>query len=517
MNIYWLNPPFSTRALNCDLAYINFSFLFCQHNWIRPIIDWDQYTNIEQILNHVLAQPVDVLMISCYAWNIRLCHAVAQQVREINPDIVIVAGGPQQTQPESFVDYLCYAMGHGEQFLQNLLPQLQQHGKVVDPDSVPFLITSNYKSPVTTQRYEFPTASAYEYNQAWISEVVTTARQLNKTVTLSLETARGCPYACTYCEWGGGIGTKISQKPMSVIERDIEVASLLGVEELDIIDANFGILPRDVDVADCIAAAKKTYGYPHRVAVYGLAKTRVDRREAILDRLFEGQLIEFYFMAIQTANPDVLVNVRRTDIDLEQNLRLAAKYKQQYNSQAKVEIIMGLPGYTLDDFYHEMLLFQQTGNWFCPRNLFSLLPNTEAASAAYRAQYQLKTAWMGSWENDEQDVTRVSHNVISQYRSAYEIVVESCSFSLQDWKQMFFMNRAQRVLGPLIQGPADTELRKCFAEIQTQSWYAAIDQWLSRMVSNQLVTEDINLINGQTIEEIVADHTHKLTTLAQRT
>ena len=42
-----------------------------------------------------------------------------------------------------------------------------------------------------------------------------------------LETTRGCPYGCTYCDWGGGVGAKVIAKDLEYVEQDIEAISKL--------------------------------------------------------------------------------------------------------------------------------------------------------------------------------------------------------------------------------------------------------------------------------------------------
>jgi hypothetical protein len=67
-------------------------------------------------------------------------------------------------------------------------------------------------------------------------------------------------------------------------------------------------------------------------------------------------------------------------------------------------MIMGLPGDTLENFYNEFNIFQQIGNWDSPRNMLTLLPNTEAYSEEYKQKYGIKSIMVGSFENEEQDV-----------------------------------------------------------------------------------------------------------------
>lgn len=505
MNIYWLNPPLSTRAFYCDLGWMNFSTILPNHNWITPIINWEKFKTINDVISDIEKQPVDVLMISNYTWNHLLCSKVASTIKEKYPETIIISGGPNQFTVPDYVDYMCYAMGHGELFLIELFKQLEKHGKVIAPDFIPYLITKNFKSSITKGKYEFPNISIVESKIDYVHEVIAEAKMNNKSSIMPYETHRGCPYSCTYCEWGaGGTSAKVSQKPLQPILEDIELLALSGIKEIEFIDPNFGILKRDVEIVKKIAECKTQYGYPDKMMMYGLTKNSKKNKEAVLDLIFAERLMDFYFMAIQSTDQTTLDNVKRTDISLEENFELAEKYKKLYNSSAKVELILGLPGHTLDHFYDEMDVIQRIGNWECTRNILTLLPNTELYSDEYRNKFKIKSALVGTMENEEQDIVHFSNSVITQFRSSHEIVVETYSYTKEDWKEMFFMNRAARVIGPTIDGKASIELREWFNQIKNEDWYKPIDLFLDKLVIGELKDKEITVINGEVIEDIVA-------------
>ena len=510
MNIYWLNPPISTRAIYCDLAWMNFSTLLPEHNWITPIINWDNFKSIEDVIADIKKQPIDIFMMSNYTWNHVLCSKVASIVKQTYPNVIIISGGPNQFEVPDYVDYMCYAMGHGEIFLVELFKQLKKHGKVIVPDFIPYLQTKTFRSSITKGNYTFPEVSSIEYKIDYIHEVIAEGAQENKQVIVLYETSRGCPYSCTYCEWGaGGTSAKISQKPIEVIFKEIEILALSGIKEIEFIDPNFGILKRDVDIVKKIAACKKQYGYPHNIMLYGLTKSSKKSKENILDVIFEANLMNFYFIAIQNTNQTVLDNIKRKDINLEENLQLAEKYKKLYGSSAKVELVMGLPGDTLENFYSEMDLIQRIGDWYWTRNLLTLLPNTEAYTQEYRDKFKIKTIMAGTMENEEHDITYYSNSVINQYRSSYELVVETYTYTKEEYKEMFFMNRAQRVIGPRLNGKASVELKQWFNRIKHESWYKRIDDFLSMLVNGQLFETEITVIDGKTIEEIIIENSNE--------
>lgn len=518
MNIYFLNPPLSVRAITADIGWMNFNSYCPEYNWIEPIIDWDKFQTIEQVVSEVLRESPHVLCISTYVWNHVLCFEVVKRVKTVNPAIKVIMGGPHQGYDKEFfdthpyIDYLCFATAHGELFLKSALFQINKFGEIVTPEDVPFLLSRDYESTNNKLKFEWSDISAIENNIAYLSNVVAIAKNKMCASVFNYETTRGCPYSCVFCEWGGGTSSKVSQKPLSVVLKDIEICGMLGFTELGIIDANFGILDRDVDVLKHAVEIRKQYNAPRDFLIFGIAKTKVEKRERILDILFENKLSEYFFMALQSYDEQIVKDAKRTDITFAENFALAKKYRTKYGIKAKVELIMGLPGYTLDTFYKEMDLFQEFDGWFWPRNIFTLLPNTEAGSKLYRSLNKLETAIVGTMDNEEQDITYSSQNVLNKFRSVIEIVVGTRSFEKEDWKQMYFMNLAQRVLGPLV--PADklpsVYLREQYDKIKTKDWYKPIEKHLDDIVSGSMYNKDISMIGKFTIEDIVEQHAQNI-------
>jgi tRNA A37 methylthiotransferase MiaB len=514
MNIYFLNPPLSVRAITADIGWMNFNTYCPEYNWIEPIIDWDKFQTIEQLVDEVLRESPQVLCISTYVWNHILCFEVAKRIKITNPEIKVIMGGPHQGYNKEFfnthpyIDYVCFATAHGELFLKIALEQIAKFGKIVDPEAVPFLLSREYESTNNKIKFEWTDASSIENNIVYLFNVVATAKNKRCSSVFNYETTRGCPYSCVYCEWGGGTSSKVSQKPLSVVLKDIEICGMLGFTELGIIDANFGILDRDVTILQHVIDVRKDCNTPKEFLIYGIAKSKVEKRERILDLLFENKLSEYFFMALQAYDEQVIKDAKRTDITFDENFALARKYRAKYGIKAKVELIMGLPGYTLDIFYKEMDLFQEFDGWFWPRNIFTLLPNTEANNKLYQSLNKIQTTIVGTMDNEEQDITYSSKNVLNKFRSSIEIVVGTRSYSKEDWKQMYFMNRAQKILGPLV--PANklpsVYLKAQYDKIKTKEWYKPIEHYLDDIVNGLMYNKDISMIENFTIEEIVEQH-----------
>jgi putative methyltransferase len=514
LNIYWLNPPPKTEVIVADLGWMNFNTYCKEYNWIPPIIDWEEYNEVEEVVSHIIENKTNVLCVSTYVWNYVLIDAITKRVKELDNDIVIIRGGPHQGYNDTFfdenpqIDYLCYATGHGEVFLKEALKQIQKYGSIIFPNNVPFLISRTYKSTDLKSKFEYLKESSLQHNIQYLADLSVTAKIKHKQSVMPFELSRGCPYSCTYCEWGGGTGTKVSKKPFEVLKSDIDLICYLQFSDVEIIDANFGIFPQDIDALNYFIDHRRKTGFPKSVMCYGLAKVKPEKKEQILDAMFKDGLATTYSMSLQSISPEVLAVSKRTDITTDDQIRLAKKYIDEYDAKIKVEIIMGMPGTTIDIFYEECDLYQVTNTWYCARNVLCLLPDTEASSKEYREKYKILSSFVGSYENEESIHYEPPKGVITKFTSAREIITGSYSYTQEEWKEMFFMNKAQRIIGPLINPnkKASVVLREVYKLIKTQPWFIPINNMLADIISGDMQDKDINMVDGVFIEKIVEDN-----------
>lgn len=521
MNIYWLNPTMRPFEIITDLGWMNFKSFCGDHNWIQPIIDWSEYTTPKSIIDDILKQPVDILCLSTYLWNHKICTHIAKEIKKINEKIIIIRGGPHQGYKQGFfdehpyIDYMCYATGHGENFMKATLEQIEKYGKVTEPEKVPHMISREYQSLHEKSKFVYPEEYSLETNLDYIIEALTISKLKNKQFKLMYETTRGCPYSCTYCEWGGGVGTKVSIKPTEMIKKDMDFISLYKIPHFIFVDANVGILDRDLEILEYIGQNKLKYEYPQTLHIYGVAKVKLKKKEAILDTVLKYELCPEVNIAIQTIDKKLLENIKRTDIDLEENLYLAKKYKEKYRHfcQPHIDILLGIPGYTLEHFYSEMDYYYEYSTLKKERYLLSLLPDAEIFSDFQRKLWKIKTITI-SGDDFFRDCTTEEKSVIfseknnflndKRFLPQYEIITSTYSYTEEEWKEMFFMNRIMKVLEREIK-PGDKPsilFKKIFNErIKNKEWYKKFDDHLNVILKKRFCPNDITMFDGITIEE----------------
>ncbi|UTY39021.1 cobalamin-dependent protein [Allocoprobacillus halotolerans] len=89
-------------------------------------IDFKEYTikdSLDHIVDDLLGMHLDVIAFSCYIWNIEYIEKICHQLRQKQPQIIIILGGPEVTyEPQHFleqfpVDYII--SGEGEEVFRN--------------------------------------------------------------------------------------------------------------------------------------------------------------------------------------------------------------------------------------------------------------------------------------------------------------------------------------------------------------------------------------------------------------
>ena len=244
------------------------------------------------------------------------------------------------------------------------------------------------------------------------------------------ETNRGCPFKCTFCDWGSAIAAKVHRFELDRIHAEAEWIARNGIDYLFIGDANFGILPRDVEIAEAVVAAAKRHGYPKKVLVQQ-TKNATDRAYLTMKTIAEGGLATEMNISIQTTTPEVLEAIKRQNISLETYAELQRRFVHD-GIPTFVDMIVGLPAETLQSFKESISSVIERGQHHRVQfHNLTILPNAEMGDPEYQRQYALKT---------------VTCKIVNNHASAdappdgiyetQELVVSSSSYDEEGWREM---------------------------------------------------------------------------------
>jgi tRNA A37 methylthiotransferase MiaB len=309
----------------------------------------------------------NIVAFSVYVWNHNYSYVLGARIKELNPDVLIVIGGPEPaiTDPDIFrknpwMDLVvCY---EGEITFKRILETY--HSK--DWESVAGLLINRNGEAVKTNdavRIDELGQVPSPYLAGIFDDLI--AKHPEITWQGTLETNRGCPFACTFCDWGSLTYNKVKQFGLERVFDELEWMATHNFDWISITDANFGMFPeRDNMIADKIIECQEKYGSPRTFSV-AWAKNQKKEVIDIVKKLLDSKgFNQGLTLSVQSLDLDVLENIRRKNMEMNK-LEEVFSLCDQRNIPAYTELILGLPGETLEswkkNFYHLYDLNQHTG------------------------------------------------------------------------------------------------------------------------------------------------------------
>ena len=362
----------------------------------------------------------DIVGISSYVWNEQNSLAIAQDYKRRNPDGIVIFGGPQipnskkqfrrirtadltakelqrertnftpnfhQTYP--FIDMACH--GEGERVFKTILEQVaidKCQNKNALP-SVSYIDTDGifHFNPEMGRMQDAELAQAPSPLTTGIFDKLMTDCQGQRWI-LMYETDRGCPYTCTYCDWGGATEDRVAKFSLEQIYADI---MWLGerIPYVFLCNANFGILERDVQIAEFFAEAKFKFKRLEGVSTQN-AKNPKKHTIAALKVLERAGLNKATVMSQQSLNPATLRAVRRDNMKLDEYYEIQKQLAAE-GIYTMTDIIIPMPEETYDSIANAIstLISRGQHNKIQFNNL-SILRNTEMGDPEYQKNYEMK-------------------------------------------------------------------------------------------------------------------------------
>ena len=367
-----------------------------------------------------------VIGFSNYIWNTQYNLVLAEKIKKAYPDCVIIFGGHNVPPDNSFlekypfIDYLVH--GEGEEAFKALLLEFCKEEKDFSAISnISYRSGENEFRKTQTEilcRLDYPSP----HLNGWFDSIF----EENPDMQLDaiLETSRGCPRSCAYCDWGCN-SSKIRFFPTERIFAEIDWMSDHGVKFIWGADSNFGAAERDMDIVDYLIDKREKTGCPERLRInYAMDKPqRVFEISCKLERF--GMSKEGATLSFQSLDPTVLENIGRRNMSMDKFSELLKLYTEA-GITTYSEIIAGLPGETYESFCRGIGKLLEAGQhrlitvYNC-----ELLPNSPMAQPEYMKKHGIRTAEIEAL---------VAHSAVDEEVKEKTIyVIGSNSLSTEDW------------------------------------------------------------------------------------
>jgi len=355
LKIFLGDLTYNTVSLATDAFPLNVGFIasYCK-KLFGDKIEIEIFKYIEDIDKAIHESPPDILGLSNYCWSFNASKEIFKIFKKIQPHGITIWGGPN----------FPLDMPSQEKFMKEH-PEVDVYvptdGEIGFSNVVKYCIDSNLNEKKDHQFFSTPIEGCISRTKDGKLHHVfseTRIRNLDEIpspyssglmdkffdglLTPMIQTNRGCPFHCSFCTDGKDSVDLVNNFSIERVNSDLKyIAEHIPktTHSLHISDLNFGMYRRDMTICDTLAEIQQKYDYPHFIK----CTTGKNQKDKIIDAIKKLNNTLRITMSVQSLDPNVLENVRRSNISTEKMLQLYPAIKDA-NLETTSEVILGLPG-----------------------------------------------------------------------------------------------------------------------------------------------------------------------------
>jgi radical SAM superfamily enzyme YgiQ (UPF0313 family) len=299
-----------------------------------------------------------IMAFSALGWNVRTFGSLARTYKQLVPDGLVVFGGTHvSNQAErvfrEYPDVDVVVNGEGEITFRELLRAGVQASDLRPGcalDDVAGLSWRDRAGGVHVTEDRKRIEDLDEIPSPFLTgavDLVGADGRFRYDVAL-METNRGCPYKCAFCYWGGAIGQRVRAFSRDRLRQELELFAGLEVPTIVSCDANFGMLPIDLEFIDDLLDVRARTGFPMAFES-SWAKNKSATFFSIVERMAQVGLKSSFTLALQTLDDTALHRMNRRNMKVNAWKDLAVWLAGQ-SLDCYAELIWGAPGETVESF-----------------------------------------------------------------------------------------------------------------------------------------------------------------------
>ena len=370
----------NAKYIHSNLAVYSLQAYAAAHGHKIERAEYTINNQLEDILEKIYRQKPDVLLFSCYIWNIEYVKELVSEFHKLRPDVPIWVGGPEVSfETERFLRenpaVTGIMMGEGERTLTELCDYFKQ----CEQDTQ---FTTKNREEVQTElvrahaENEKRTGDLSEIKEKMLEKIDGISyRRSDGTVAIQplrsllpmdelpfcyanlkdfehriiyYESSRGCPFSCSYCL--SSVDKKLRFRSLPLVYKELQFFIDAKVPQVKFVDRTF-----NCQHEHAMGIWKYIKEHDNGITNFHFEISadllREDELELISD--MRPGLIQLE-IGVQSTNGDTIREIHRT-MRLEEVYRAVNRVKAGKNIHQHLDLIAGLP-------FEDYQRFQQSFN-----------------------------------------------------------------------------------------------------------------------------------------------------------
>ena len=357
LKIYLGDLTYDTVTISAESMPLNIGYVasYCKKQFGNNV-EISLFKYINDLEKAIRESPPDILGLSNYVWGKNVSYEIIRMMSEVDPDVLNVWGGPnfpidfpsQEKFMKEFPKVDIYVPVDGEIGFSNIVEHaLKASSKKDIRQKVLSKPIDGCVSRDTDGKlqYTIPVIRIKKLDE--IPSPYTTGildKFFDGKLAPMMQTNRGCPFHCTFCADGKDEVNQVNNFSTERVKEELDyIVKYKHKDTRNMIfsDLNFGMYPRDQEIAKYISDLQLKHNYPDFIYI----STGKNQKEKVINAIKTLKDSMPLWMSVQSLDKGVLKNIRRDNISTDHMLALYPAIKAA-NLQTRAEVILGLPGET---------------------------------------------------------------------------------------------------------------------------------------------------------------------------
>ena len=319
----------------------------------------------------IAEQKPDVLAFSCYLWNIEQTARLARGYKNLFPETLIVAGGPEvgHTASEALKKYPfdVVVKGEGEQTFLELIEAREKNRGFEDVLGIAFREGSEI-----AENPDRPPLKELDWIPSPFTEGLIDPN--NKKPFVYYETSRGCPFCCRFCASSLTQGVRFFS--LERVKKDLTWLLAQNYPSIRVVDRTFNFpAERAREILNFLIEAETETTFQLEIKADSLDEELFSLIERAPKNRFKFEI------GLQSVHPEVLKGIERFGAPLKV-LEMTRRLHEETFIDLHIDLIAGLPGENYFDFLSSLDAAFQSGAGMIQVGILKLLPGTRLCQEA---------------------------------------------------------------------------------------------------------------------------------------